>query len=263
VAIECARSCAEHSAVSLARSTARRATRHAARDRATAAFPRGTGPAASRPVSRSIWDSPRASSGGTITTFGSQNKPQSHATSVTTMPDRFEQLTAILAKRLECVRGGMTDAEFARLVADVTLGPPCGSRRSNRASAPRRRRCRTRSRATTSRARERSSGWDKGGQRQLTPWLAVARNVGRCVVRSLGGVTPSSRPTSAVPDRLFTRRCTATRTPARPLVVIAAATAPPGEELRRRRRIACFSVPRSARRACAGCRTRTDPATRR
>jgi len=36
------------------------------------------------------------------------------------MPERFQQLSAILAKRLQCVRGGMTDAEFARLVADVT-----------------------------------------------------------------------------------------------------------------------------------------------
>jgi hypothetical protein len=35
------------------------------------------------------------------------------------MPERLEQLRAILARRLECVRGGMTDAEFARLVADV------------------------------------------------------------------------------------------------------------------------------------------------
>ena len=36
------------------------------------------------------------------------------------MPERFDQLRASLTKRLECVRGGMTDAEFARLVADVT-----------------------------------------------------------------------------------------------------------------------------------------------
>lgn len=36
------------------------------------------------------------------------------------MPERFEQLSAILAKRLERVRGNMTDDEFDRLVADVT-----------------------------------------------------------------------------------------------------------------------------------------------
>jgi len=35
------------------------------------------------------------------------------------MSDRFERFSAAIAERLERVRGGMTDAEFARLVADV------------------------------------------------------------------------------------------------------------------------------------------------
>ena len=36
------------------------------------------------------------------------------------MPARHEQLSALIAARLERVRGDLTNEEFARLVADVT-----------------------------------------------------------------------------------------------------------------------------------------------
>ena len=36
------------------------------------------------------------------------------------MPDRHEQLSTLIAARLERVRGNLTNEEFARLVADVT-----------------------------------------------------------------------------------------------------------------------------------------------